>query len=217
MIDRFNRWAAAAGMLAAPFYLTLIITLGAMEPGFSHRTSLMSMLGGVTGVRGFAFNLGVAVTGAMVIAFTIGLQRSLPSRWTAKVGSVLLLIGGLGLIGAGVFHCNQDCRNILADPNVVGRLHLISSLFAGMGTGLALFFFWAAMRGSGKWRGFVTPTLVVAVLANVPGIVLWFTIFANLRLYAVEGLIQRVGIIVVLIWIFFVAARLKRASGWEKQ
>jgi hypothetical protein len=204
-------------MLAAPFYLTLIITLGAIEPGFSHCTSLMSLLGGVTGVRGLAFNLGVVATGVCVIVFSIGLQRSLPSRWTAKVGSVLFLIGGLGLIGAGIFHCNQDCRNILADPNVVGRLHLISSLFAGMGTGLALFFFWAAMRGSGKWRGFVTPTLVVAVLANVPGIVLWFTIFANLRLHAVEGLIQRVGIIVVLIWIFFVAARLERASGWEKQ
>jgi hypothetical protein len=86
-----------------------------------------------------------------------------------------------------------------------------------MGTGLALFFFWAAMRGSGKWRGFVTPTLVAAVLANLPGIVLWFTIFADLRLHAVEGLIQRMGFIVVLIWIFFVAARLERASGRETQ
>ena len=49
MTDLINRWTAAAGMLVAPFYLTLISILGALKPGFSHRTSLMSMLGGEAG------------------------------------------------------------------------------------------------------------------------------------------------------------------------
>ena len=202
-----NRWATTAGLLAVPFYLTLIFALGALEPGFSHRTSLMSLLGGVPGLRGLAFNLGVGTTGVLVIIFALGLQRQLPSRWTAKVGSALLVIGGLGLIGAGVFHCNQGCRNILTEPDFVGRLHTIASLFAGMGTRLAVVFVWAAIRKSEKWKGLTTATFVAAVLANLPGITLWITLFTGFRLYAVEGLIQRMGFVVVLIWIFFVAAR----------
>ncbi|MEN8108930.1 MAG: DUF998 domain-containing protein [Pseudomonadota bacterium] len=102
-----DRWAATAGLLAAPFYLMLIILLGTLEPGFSHRTSLMSTLGGVPGIRGLAFNISVAATGVFVITFAIGLQRQLPPRWTAKVGSALLVIGGLGFIGAGIHQIFQ--------------------------------------------------------------------------------------------------------------
>ena len=210
MNNTVNRAAIAAGLLAAPFYLTLIIVLGAFEPGFSHRTALMSMLGGVPGGRGLAFNLGVAATGMLLIAFAIGLPRRLPPAWTAKAGSALLVIGGLGLIGAGVFHCNQDCRNILAEPDFVGRLHIIASLFAGMGTGLAPFFVWAAMRRGTTWKNFATPTLVAAILANLPGITFWITISTGFRLHSIEGLIQRLGLVVVLVWVFFAAMRLWR-------
>ncbi len=215
MNDTVNRWAVAAGLLAAPFYFTLIVTLGALEPGFSHLSTPMSVLGGVPGVRGLAFNFGVAATGVFVIAFGIGLRRQLPLKMTAKIGFGLLVISGLGLIGAGYFHCNEGCRNILTEPDLVGRLHIIMSLLAGMGTGLAPLFVWAAMRGSEKWKGLVTPTLAMAILANLPGITFWITISTGFRLFSVEGLIQRLGFIVVLIWIFFVAARLWRLASHE--
>ncbi|MBW2159861.1 MAG: DUF998 domain-containing protein [Deltaproteobacteria bacterium] len=208
MNDTVNRWPAAAGLFAAPFYLTLIFALGALEPGFSHLSTPMSMLGGVPGVRGMAFNLGVATTGVLVIAFGIGLRRQLPPKMTAKVGFALLAIGGLGLNGAAYFHCNEGCRNILTQADFVGRLHIVSSLLAGMGTGLAPIFVWAAMRGSEDWKGLATPTLVTALLANLPGITFWITIATDFRLYSIEGLIQRLGFVVVLIWIFVVAARL---------
>lgn len=211
-----NYWADAAGLLAAPFYLTLIIVLGALEPGFSHRTSLMSELGGVPGMRGLAFNLGVAATGLCVIAFAIGLRRRLPAKMTARIGFGLLVIGGVGMIGAGVFHCNEGCRNILIEPDLSGRLHMIMSLLAGMGTGLALLFAWATMRGTEKWQGFATPTLVAAILANLPGITFWITISTGFRLHSVEGMIQRLGLVVVLIWIFLVAAQLRRRASHEK-
>lgn len=210
MNDTVNRGAVAAGLLAAPFYLTLIIVLGALEPGFSHLTALMSMLGGVPGVRGLAFNFGVTVTGMLVIAFGIGLRRQLPPKITARVGFGLLVVGGLGLIGAGVFHCNEGCRNILTEPDFVGRLHIVASLFAGMGTGLAPFFVWVAIRSGTAWKDFATPTLVAAILANLPGIAFWITLSTGFRLHSIEGLIQRLGLVVVLVWVFFAAMRLWR-------
>lgn len=211
-----NRWAAASGMLAAPFYLTLIIVLGALEPGFSHSTSLMSMLGGVPGLRGLAFNVGVGITGMLAVTFAVGLARQLPRGWAARVGSALLLIGGLGLIGAGAFHCNEDCRNILAEPDFVGRLHIVASLLAGLGNGVSLFFIWAAMRNSATWEKSAAPTLVAAILANLPGIAFWLTILTGHRLHSIEGLVQRAGFVIVLIWMVFVARRLTQQNTLGK-
>jgi len=150
MVNTIHRWPAAPGMLAAPFYLALIVVLGALEPGFSHLTKPMSMLGG--------------------------------------------------------------CKNILTEPDLVGRLHIVFSLLGGMGTALAPFFVWSAMRGNDNWKGLATPTLVTAILANLPGITFWITIATGFRLPSIEGLIQRLGFVIVLVWIFFVAARLWRLT-----
>lgn len=208
-----NCYASAAGLFAAPFYLTLIIVLGALEPGFSHRTSLMSMLGGVPGWRGSLFNLGVAATGVCVIVFAFGLRRRLPTMVSSTIGFGLLVVGGLGLIGAALFSCNEGCTNILIEPDLVGRLHAIASLLSGLGCGTSLFFLCAAMRRAEVWNDLAALTLAAAVLANVPGIVFWITLLADIRLYSVEGLLQRMGFIVVLIWIFFIAWRMRRMSG----
>jgi uncharacterized Tic20 family protein len=149
----------------------------------------------------------------LVIIFGIGLCRRLPAKTTTWIGLGLLLVGGLGLIGAGYFHCNEACKNVFAEPDLTGRLHLLFSFQSGMGTALAPFFIWASMRHSEKWAGYAVPTLITAILANLPGITLWLTIATGTRLALVEGLIQRLGFIIVLIWIFVVATKLWRLAS----
>ena len=83
---------------------------------------------------------------------------------------------------------------------------------SGMGSGLAPLFFWAAMRGSVKWKELAAPTLVLAILANLPGIIFWITLATDNRLLSVEGLIQRLGFIFVLFWIFYIALKLLRQT-----
>jgi hypothetical protein len=85
-----------------------------------------------------------------------------------------------------------------------------------MGTALAPFLIWVAMRHSEKWKGFGIPTLVTAILANLPGITFWITLFTGYRLESVDGLIQRLGFVIVLIWIFFVTARLWRLASHDE-
>jgi len=216
MNDILIRITIIAGLLAAPLYFTLVITLGALEPGYSHLTMPMSILGGIPGPRGLLFNMGVASTGMLVIAFGLGLLQKLPPKTSAKIGCGLLVIGGLGLMGAAYFHCNQGCQNILVEPDLVGRLHIITSFLAGMGTGLAPLFFWASMRGSEQWRSFASPTLLMGLLANLPGITLWITLFTGYRLLSIEGLIQRLGFMFVLVWIFIAAMVLLRQESHEE-
>ena len=216
MVEHRFKYLIAAGLLAAPYYVVLISVLGMLEPGFSHLSKPMSILGGVPGWRGLVFNFGVAATGMLVIAFGIGIQRQLPRKISAKIGLGLLLIGGMGLVGAGYFHCNADCKNIFSEPDLTGRLHIITSLLAGMGSALAPLFYWAAMRGSKRWQALATPTLVLAISANVPGLTFWITIVTDFRLLAVEGLIQRLGFVVVLIWMFYIAMKMMQSIHREK-
>lgn len=50
---------AIAGILAPIIYFCMIVILGALEPNYSHLTKMMSLLGGVQGIRGWLFNIGI--------------------------------------------------------------------------------------------------------------------------------------------------------------
>jgi hypothetical membrane protein len=168
----------------------------------------MSLLGGVPGLRGLIFNIGVCTTSVMVIVFGVLLCRQLPPQSSASIAMGLFLVGGLGLLGAGLFHCNEGCRNVLVAPDLIGRVHAIASFIAGMATGLALVFVWLAVRNHAKFETLVGPTLAAALLANFSGILFWISFLTGGSLSAVEGVFQRTGILTTLFWMFYVAVRI---------
>lgn len=143
--------------------------LSKLEPGYSHMSEMMSILGGVEGVRGIAFNAGVALIGALVIAFGTGLHRSITEG--SKIGPALIVLGGLGLIGAAVFHCNGGCANVIARTSV-GIMHILSAFIAGMSLAVSPFFIFARIRKDAQWKNYTWFTLVIGILANIPGLIL---------------------------------------------
>ncbi len=198
-------WRITAGFLAPLFFVVLILVLGALEPGFNHKTSLMSRLGGVPGVRGIAFDIGVVLVGILIVAFASGLRPQLPSGPASKIGVSLLAIGGLSLVVTGAFPCKPECRNILVEPDFVGRVHLFASFMSGAGLAWSPVAIGIAFRKDKRWRNWWWPTLAVAVVSNIPGIVLWITLLTGARLHSIEGSLQRVAISVVFVWIFALA------------
>jgi|GEM_PF-325886 len=206
-----QRLGRLAGIGVLPFYLTLIFGLGALEPGYSHLTMTMSVLGGVTGPRGLAFNLGVGVTGILLLLFALGFARSFTPSWLVRAGVACMIVGGLGFVGAAVFHCSPGCRNVFLEPTLTGRIHAVAALLGGLFSATAPLLFWAAMRREEKWRPFAGSALAAALGAHLPGIFFWATILSGVRFPAVEGIAQRMGFIVVLIWVAFMAAQ-----TWDK-
>jgi hypothetical membrane protein len=59
---------AIAGIVAPLLWAGLVIVLGLLEPGYSHRTHMMSILGGVGGWRGITFNVGAALTALLLFS-----------------------------------------------------------------------------------------------------------------------------------------------------
>lgn len=209
-IDGAGRWA---GLIAPGLFLLLVIVLGWLEPGYNGLEEPMSKLGGVPGTRGSMFNRGVQIVGLLVGLFAIALARRL--RWSraASVGAVLLVAGGVGMIGSGVFHCAPDCVNVLEAPDRAGRLHGVFAFLSGLGTGLAPIAYWLSMRRTAHWRAFAGVTLITAVAANAVGLVFWAGMFLGWGMPAVDGLVQRLGIFITLAWVFATALRMGRVPG----
>lgn len=203
---------AIAGILAPLLYFSMVIILGLLEPSYSHMTKMMSILGGVGGIRGLVFNLGVSLVGVLSILFAIGLHKSINQGKGSKIGPILLSIGGIGLIGSGIFHCNLDCVNVIVEKNPIGSLHMLSAFIAGMCLSISPFFIFARLKHDLRWKKYRPITMIAPILANIPGIFLWATL-ATTRFPAIEGLIQRLGIVFTLLWMGVMSIKMLKLSS----
>ncbi|NIM58158.1 MAG: DUF998 domain-containing protein [Candidatus Aminicenantes bacterium] len=198
---------ALSGILAPILFFGIVIILGLLEPGYNHATRMMSVLGGVGGIRGLIFNLGIGLIGVLIIVFSFGLHKNVNNGKGSKIGPILLAIGGFGLILSGIFHCDLNCANVMVERDFIGIMHVLSAFIAGMCLSISPFFIFARFRKDDYWKRYALPTLVTGILANIPGIILWITIFASIIL-EIDGILQRLGIVFVLIWMETVSWKL---------
>jgi hypothetical protein len=211
---RLLRLSALCGCVAPVLFAGLVIVLGALEPGYDHRTQMMSVLGGVGGWRGAAFLAGGALTGLLLIPFAVGLHRGIgeaPGGWRGRIGPILIGIAGVGMIGSAVFHCDQGCANVLRAPTLAGRLHMVFALLTGAPFALSPFFFLPRLARDERWAKTRWFTLASGVLGNIPGITMWVTFF-TVRVRAWEGVLQRLGVAFPLLWVEVMAIRLCQLS-----
>lgn len=208
--------SAICGCIAPVLFAGLVIFLAMLEPGYDHRTQMMSVLGGVGGWRGFVFLFGGALTGLLLMAFAFGLHRGIGEGRRARIGPILIGIAGVGMIGSAIFHCDQGCANVLRAPTLAGRLHMAFALLTGAPFGLSLFFFLPRLARDERWAKYRWFTLVSGILGNVPGIAMWITFF-TVRVRAWEGVLQRLGIAFPLLWVEVMALRLLQLSSRDSK
>ncbi len=212
--DTSQQWLAIAGIIAPILYISVATILGLLEPGYSHRTMMMSILGGVGGLRGAAFNIGLSLTGTLLIAFAFGLYRGTNQGRAKSVGLVLLVIAGVGMLGSAYFHCDLDCVNVIKEPNLRGQMHMLFAFFTGLSFAFSPLPFFFSQKKDPRWKKYSAVTLAAAILANIPGIIFWITMFTT-RLPEWEGIIQRLGLLFPLMWVEVMAIQLLRLSGKE--
>jgi SNF family Na+-dependent transporter len=99
----------------------------------------------------------------------------------------------------------------MVDRNFIGFMHMLSAFIAGLCLSISLFFIFARFRKDDYWKKYAVPTLVTGILANVPGIILWITVFTSLTI-EMDGILQRLGIVFVLIWMEVVSWKLLLAE-----
>lgn len=173
---RVTRSLLGYGALAGPFYVAVAIGQALLRPGFDLTHDDVSLL--ANGDFGWIQILNFVLTGAMVIAFAIGLRRAFVTGRGATWAPRMIAGFGVGLILAGIF--SADPMNGFpagapaghpATVSLHGLLHI-----AAAGVGFACFVVAClamsrrfASLGESRWRIFSIVT-GVAFLAGFAGV-----------------------------------------------
>jgi hypothetical protein len=193
------------GVAAALVFLAVLLVEGARRPGYDpiyHTGSELEL-----GERGWIQRASFLLMGVGVLAFAIGIQRTLGTM----LGAVLLGVFALGMVVAGVF-VPDAVRGFppgapvdpAAEPTWVAQVHHVISgpvaFFAIFGACLAV-----AAELDGAWRLY---TLITAGAGL--GMTVWSAVSFQ-RDAANTGLVQR-GLLVVY-WSWIVALGIYLASN----
>jgi hypothetical membrane protein len=198
--------------MAGPIAFTLAWVIGGLvQDEYSFRLEAISALAAMDAQYAWIMISGFVLLGAGTVALAVGLATALRSR-SAVIGSILLMIAGIGPIVAGL--ARNDCSSKLpacaarADAGEVSWHHQVHdnvSLIVFIALIAAPLVFARAFGRDDRWRPLRTYSFVTGLLG-----------FALLVLYVVasegawNGLAQRAFVSVLFLWIAVVGLRLSR-------
>jgi hypothetical membrane protein len=194
------------GAIAGPLFVISFLIKGATRAGYDPLRHPVSSL--ALGDSGWVQALTFLATGALIVAFAVGLwRRRRPdgSAWAA----IFTGIAGLGLIGAGLFVTDPLSGYPPGTPHAliytpVGILHDLFSMLFFLGLPLAIIAF--AVR---FFRSDRTGTAIYSLISLVGFI--GFFIAAGMgfqqdpALVQWGGALQRISIIIGMLWLMLLA------------
>jgi len=199
------RLYAICGVIAPIFFVLMVFLEGFLVTGYSHMTQQVSDLGAYALYGSYALlqNLNFCVFGILVVAFAVGLRQELPS----SRGITLTL----GLFGVMFFLLGFFPDEPTPWPAVA---HYLIAWAGGVSILLSEFFAWRKLhrpiegKGVGwtKYGRFSLVSLVLAVISFIS-----FAAFGQPG-SPITGLLQRVFMAFLLLWIEAMALRLLQLS-----
>jgi hypothetical membrane protein len=202
--EAFQRASAACGVAAPILSGIVAVSVGYLHPGYSFAEQRLSELGASGAPYALVFNVaGLMTSGVLVALLSLGLYSEFSHDRVAKVGCGLLTLSGASLFMTGVFPCDVGPVEATAS----GILH---GVFAGIGTyaiiGAALAM-WLGLKEDAAWRNHSWFSLSVAVLAVVLYVPYQFGLLTQW-----EGAIQRMLVMVLLLWLEVMSLKLLSRS-----
>lgn len=169
---------------------TLVLSSISMSPWFSWRHNALSDLG--VGSSSTLFNLGLILSGLLVLSYALGLYRAGSRRFIIGLGWLLLASSGLSLIGIGIF---PEDKGIIHFYFSVAFFTLLASSLLVFGFGMVLHRRYgsaaftlsigvsAALVWSIPYEGAAIPEAISSILGST-----WIITMAILHLRSSEGI-----------------------------
>src|SRR5262245_50459026 len=148
------------GVIVGPFYVIVSLAQAVTRNGFDlsrHEWSLLA-----NGSLGWIQIVNFLLTGAMIVAFAVGLRRAEQGRWAPR----LIAVYGLGMVGAGIFRADPSLGFPPGTPDGPGAVSwhgLLHFVCAGIGFGCMIAACLVMARrfgaaGDRGWAGFSAVT-----------------------------------------------------------
>jgi hypothetical membrane protein len=202
-------WLAVTGPIA--FTISWIVA-EVLQDGYSLRRDYISELAALDARHPWIMIIGFLWLGAGTVALGIGLAGALKGR-LARIGSILVALAGVGSIVAGL--ARVDCRSRLAacaaridagDVSWHSATHELVSLVVFLALVAAPLVLARAFSGA-PWRDLRAYSITTGVVALVLLVLLFSGIAGSWG-----GVVQRLFVTVLLLWIAILGARLIRLS-----
>jgi len=187
-------WLLGAGVAAPVVYLAGVLAAGAAYPGYSHRRQLLGELGAADSAGAGWFNTALVLAGLLVVAFAFGLRAATGAFWpslgVALFGAMTVLMGRYRSEPGGALQPHTRAARLHGQAGVVATVAVIAA---------ALALAWTAWHHRG-WGPLAAFSLAAAFAA-----VALVAALAMLEDSRWGGLVQRLLVGVVFVWILGVA------------
>jgi hypothetical protein len=216
----FTNLLISGGVIGPLLFIVVLLIEGATRPGYSAWRTDVSYL--ALSNQGWEQIANFLVCGSLCIAFAVGLQRIWRTGRASVWGPRLIGLFGLGLLIAGVFVTDPGQGYPAGAPlsgglqTWHGWVHGINGLlFFNVVLPAACFVLarrFAADPHHRRWATYswLTGALILVISLPLNTFVVPFAEYAGLPV--VEGLIQRVEIIMGWVWLALTALRLLRET-----
>jgi hypothetical membrane protein len=203
-------WLALIGPIA---FTVAWIVAEALQEGYSPRRDYISELAALDARHAWLMITGFLLLGIGTVALGIGLAGALKGR-LARIGSILVAFAGVGIIVAGL--ARVDCRSRLdacaaridaGDVSWHSATHELVSLVLFLALVAAPLVLARAFSGDEPWRDLHAYSITTGVV----GLVLLVLLFSGVA-GSWTGVVQRVFVTVLLLWIAILGARLIRLA-----
>jgi hypothetical membrane protein len=192
------------------FYICLVVVLGLLWSEYDPIRQTQSELGAVDSPYGDLMNVaGFIGLGLTILAFAAAYHLLLNRSWPQKIATVLLVLGGLGMVVVGFFPCDAGC----VDVTRTSELHSIFSMPGAIGLPAAAMLSSLAFRVDGRfgvawqtvsfWLGLLTLASGPLIAAEVTG--------------GVGGALQRAAMWAPLLWMSAVSWKLRSSRMYAAE
>ena len=185
-------------------YVLLDVVAQLLPPHYSPISQAESDL--AVGPYGYVMAINFVVRGFLTFAFLVGLIGATHLGARARVGVALLAIWGLGALILAVFP--TDVGSVVT---VHGTIHNLTALVAFLGGAFGTLLLSFHFHGEPRLRTLEPVARAIAGLAVVMFFVTGAGFFVH-RLSSIFGLLERIFIGLVLVWMLVVALELLRSS-----
>ena len=200
------RTLALAGFVGPVLFTVLVVLQGSLIPAYSHVSLPISAL--EAWPTGWIQRLNFWMVGFLNIAFACALHVAVQPARRGASGIFLVILGGIGIVLAGVFPWVMVNGVPTETP-----LHVVGAITTFAASGLGWLIFSRRMRADRQWRDLSSYTMATGITMLVLFIALgFFAVADGTPLHPWAGLLQRVLCAVWFTLLFVLAIRLRRVA-----
>jgi hypothetical protein len=200
-----TRILGTAAMVTYPVQQILVLAFLLLQPSrpLSDMDSLYAL-----GAWGWLWRAGAIVTGVGIVLLAVGLSRSFAPGKRVRLVITTMTLGGLAVIGTGVFPTDAPLDDGTVGYTTSGVLHFLFGIVAFLALLVTVFVLRAVFRRDPRWSFAARPTAWLAWWLLV-GVVLLFAIPEGTT---AAGVVQRFVFIPNAVWGVWLAWSLRPAG-----